>query len=644
MKRPILIAIIGYIIGIIVGLYFKISIVSFYIPIIVIHITYKKINYKKPKIFKLFALKRYFRYIKIYVSSKTVILIIISSIISNTIVIVQNKKYEEIYNKLAQQENIQLTGIIISNKEEKEFYNKYKVETEYNKKKIKIYITTNKNIELEYGDKITFLGTYTKPEIQRNYRGFDYSNYLKQLKIYGTIKCSKIKIIDKNQANKIFQISNQISTKIVSNTKQILDEETSSILLGLILGYKTDIDEQTQENFRNASMAHILAVSGMHITYVIIGISILLKKIIGKKETNIFSIFILIFYMFITNFSPSITRAGIMGIIMLFSKIIYSKNDIYTSFSISLFLILIYNPYLIQNLGLKLSYGGVIGIILFNKSILRFFENIKIKNKVYKYKIKPKIQKNLNKIKEITSVSISVQLFILPLILYNLNTFNPYFLISNLILSICIGPIVILGFLFIIIVLINMKMAGIFSNIVRIGIKILIFISKVGELPFSKIYIATPNLNSIILYYICLVVLVIAYSIYSSKNPNKTQIRVRNLIALTQINLRKNKVKVKKVLLVLIAILIIINIFPKNLKIHFIDVGQGDSTLIVTPRNKTILIDGGGSSSSDFDVGKSTLIPYILDRGFTSIDTVIISHFDNDHVARNFNIITRIKS
>ena len=168
---------------------------------------------------------------------------------------------------------------------------------------------TDKKIKLEYGDKIKISGEYKKPEIQRNYKGFNYSDYLKQLKIYGTIKCSKVEITNHNQANKIFQITNQISMKLINNTKNIFDEETSSILLGLILGNKTDIDENTQENFKNASMAHVLAVSGMHIAYVILGINILFKKILGKRNTYIFSIIILIFYMFITNFSPSVTRA-----------------------------------------------------------------------------------------------------------------------------------------------------------------------------------------------------------------------------------------------------------------------------------------------------------------------------------------------
>lgn len=133
------------------------------------------------------------------------------------------------------------------------------------------------------------------------------------------------------------------------------------------------------------------------------------------------------------------------------------------------------------------------------------------------------------------------------------------------------------------------------------------------------------------------------HRIYFSQNTNKTQIRIKNLIALAKINLRKNKLKVKKNLICLFLTLLVINFIPKNLKIHFIDVGQGDSSLIITPQNKTILIDGGGSTSSDFNVGKNTLLPYILDRGFSKIDIVIISHFDNDHVGGIITLLEELK-
>ena len=139
--------------------------------------------------------------------------------------------------------------------------------------------------------------------------------------------------------------------------------------------------------------------------------------------------------------------------------------------------------------------------------------------------------------------------------------------------------------------------------------------------------------------------------IYSAKYLNGTKRRVKNLIALMKYKLYEKKKKIWKTyqkilkekniklcilktckMIILIIFLSGIGQFQQKLKIHFLDVGQGDSCFIITPNHKTILIDGGGSTSSSFDVGKDTVIPYLLDKGYTKINYVFISHFDQDHV------------
>lgn len=93
--------------------------------------------------------------------------------------------------------------------------------------------------------------------------------------------------------------------------------------------------------------------------------------------------------------------------------------------------------------------------------------------------------------------------------------------------------------------------------------------------------------------------------------------------------------------------IILLNIVTKQIfletKIYFIDVGQGDSTLIQTIEGKNILIDGGGSEFGNFDVGESILLPYLLDRRITAIDYLMISHFDSDHIGGIFSIIEHLK-
>ena len=621
MKRPIFVATIGYIIGIIVGLYFKNSIVLLYLPLVAIYFILNKIIKHKKK-FKLFSFKRYYRYIKIFLSKNVIILIIIISIISNSIVLIKNAFYKNIYNTFSSKESISLTGIVVSNKIEGKYTNKYIVKAKFKNHRIKLYIIVDKKADLQYGEKIEFVGKYIMPEKRRNYKGFDNSAYLKQLGIYGTVKVENLKHINYKKINLVLLFINQIRIKIKNNMNKILDGENSAVILGLTLGDKLQIDEQLKENFKNASMLHILAISGMHITYVILGIEIIFKNLIGKRKTYILEIFILFFYMCLTNFNPSVVRAGVMGIILTISKLIFRRNDILTSMSISLFILLLFNPFIINNIGLQLSYLGVIGIFIFYKNIIEILS------------IKSKIIENI-------CLSFSIQLTILPILIYNMNIVTPFFLISNLALGLIIGPIIISSLLFIFLSLINLNIGFIFSKLINFEIHILILISNIGKLPYSKIYVKTPSVFWVLNYYLILSALFVIFKTYLAKNPNMSQIRLKNIVALIKIKARNKKIYIKRIILTLVLIILIINFIPSDLKIHFIDVGQGDSCFIITPKKKTILIDGGGSSS--FDVGKNTLVPYILDRGYTKIDTIIISHFDSDHVKGILSVMQELK-
>lgn len=163
MKRPILVAVIGYIIGIIMGLYFKISIVFFYIPIIAIYLFIKRIlNQKTNQKFKLMGMKRYLRYLKLILHKKVILSIILFSIISNTIVIFKNQKYENSYQE---QEKIVGEALVISNPQEKEFSNRYKIKY----KNTYFYLRVNKKLteSLEYGDKINLSGEFSKPKTRK---------------------------------------------------------------------------------------------------------------------------------------------------------------------------------------------------------------------------------------------------------------------------------------------------------------------------------------------------------------------------------------------------------------------------------------------------------------------------------------------
>ena len=216
-----------------------------------------------------------------------------------------------------------------------------------------------------------------------------------------------------------------------------------------------------------------------------------------------------------------------------------------------------------------------------------------------------------------------------------------------------------LSILFIISAFIHSGISHFISTFLSIGIQGLIGISNLANLPFSKIYVATPSLVSIIIYYIVIFVGNQLYVIYTSKYLSSTQKRGKNIIALIKYKVYQKKrkfakklnnigdlksliLKTYKIIILLISVIVIFQ-FNKKLEICFLDVGQGDSCFITTPNHKTILIDGGGSTSSTFDVGKDTLIPYILDKGHTKVDYIFISHFDQDHVGGILTVLEELR-
>lgn len=621
------------------GLYFNTSIVFLYIPIIAIFFIYKSIRKKKEKFYFL-SPKRYIKYVKLIIKKEVLFLIILISIISNLIVIYQNNKYNSLYKNIDEMEG---EAIVISNKKEKEYTNSYKIRIKFLNKNNKykdtcLYLNLNKknSMDLQYGDKIKFRGKFVEPEVARNYGGFNYKEYLKSLKIYSTVNANSVKVIGKDKVNVISKIANYNYLIIEKKLDNLFKKDISGLIKGIVLGDKSNIDEDIEENFRISGISHILAVSGLHVSYIIFAFNLLFKKSFGKRNVKFIIILFLIFYMFLTGFSPSIVRASIMNIIILGSGLFHRKNDLATSVSLSLLIILIYNPFLIENIGLQFSYMATIGIVLLQKNIKKLLKSIKIKNKKWKYKLSTKILKIISKVQEIASVTISAQISILPIMIYHFNIFGTYFLLSNLLISILVGPVLILSLITIILSFIINPIAKFISYFSSLLIHIFIYISNISNIPFSKFYFPTPNVWTIILYYIMVFLFNFLYVLYNSKKLNATIVRFRNLIALIKYKLILNRKRYYRFIIIFFLIFILFKLIPKNLQINFVDVGQGDCTFIVTPSGKTILVDGGGSKSNDFDVGKNTLIPYILDKGYIKIDYIIISHFDQDHVRTGY--------
>ena len=542
------------------------------------------------------------------------------ALIGNTQVLYLKNKYLEIYKD--DKSIISATAVVIKGPSEGEYNYKYTVKArtgKYKNKKFIVYINKKNKKLLEYGDLIEIKGEYSAPEVARSYKGFDYSQYLKTLNIYGTIKVEESKIINKNQLSPILISINNIKEKMIDNANRNMPKRTANLLLGILIGERDNIQEDIIESFRTANLSHILAVSGAHTSYIILGITYLISKSKTPKRIGyIITIINLLIFIIITGASYSVVRACIMAIVVIGAKICYRKENFFTSICISLIIILIQNPFAINDIGLKLSFMGTAGIVIFNKSITNFFIKLKIKKKIA----------------EALSVTFSAQLMIMPITILNFNTISLTFFISNILASPLLGIIIIFGFISIFISSILNPISKVLFLILHIFLELLILVSKVTEkIPGSSILVKTPNILFAIVYYI----LILFFNYFFVIKQNPTRRFHKKIIKIITIKNIKNGFKVIAVVFLIMLLLTrIVRIINPTLKIYFIDVGQGDSTLIVTPKNKKILIDGGEGKTN-------VLFQYLLDRRINKIDYIIISHFDSDHCNGLIEIIEKMR-
>ena len=531
-----------------------------------------------------------------------------------------NKKYHKVYKNTKNIENVK--AVILKGPIENEYTYKYIVKAktgQLKNKKFIIYINKNNNKLFKYGDLIKIQGEYSSPQTARNYKGFDYSKYLKTLKIYGIIKIKEANLLKENDLNFVLISINNLKQKMIDHANKNMPQKTANLLLGLLIGQKDNIQEDIIKSFRTANLSHILAVSGAHTSYIILGLTYIITKSKAPRRIGyIITIIILLVFIIITGASYSVIRACIMSIITISAKLFYKKENFFISICVSLFIILIQNPFAINDIGLKLSFLGTIGIIVFNKNITELFIRIKIKENIAK----------------VLSLTFSAQLMIMPITILNFNTFSLTFFISNILASPLLGIIIILGFIAIFVSFVLNPISKILFFILNLFLELLIFISEiVTKIPGSSILVKTPNLVFVITYYI--LILFINYFFIIKKNPiRRFQKKIIKICTI------KNIKKIIKIIAIIFLIIsfstMLARVINPTLKIYFIDVGQGDCTLIITPKGKKILIDGGEGKNE-------ILLPYLLDRGINKIDYIIISHFDSDHCNGLIEVMEKIK-
>lgn len=370
--------------------------------------------------------------------------------------------------------------------------------------------------------------------------------------------------------------------------KRIDKIKYNNYLYAFILGKSYYIDSEVLNNYKINGITHLFALSGLHVSMFSSIILFILKKIkLSEKLSYFITSLFLIFFAFIASFTPSIVRSVLFFILSSINNVYYlyikPKYLLYIVFSILIFI----NPFYIYDTGFILSFCISFFILLFNE-----------KNKIN------------NNLLSILVISILSTLSSLPIIINMSYEINILGFINNLFFIPYVTYIV---FPLSIIVVFISKL----SFILNFLIIIMEYISKVSSNILNvKLIFPKMSLFLIIIYYVLLILIV-------------------------------KKINLKKIFIIYLSFLYFRCDFDKNNYVYFIDVGQGDSALIVTKNNKSILIDTGGKVGSNYSLMKSNVIPFFKSIGIRKLDYLFITHGDYDHagygidLVNNFNVKNR---
>ncbi|MFN4234034.1 MAG: ComEC/Rec2 family competence protein [Bacteroidia bacterium] len=278
---------------------------------------------------------------------------------------------------------------------------------------------------LKTGDRIIFEPDFREIKGPQNPSEFNYKQYLAFHLIYrqSYLKSGKWQKVNNGNDYNLKRIAESWRNKLLSIIEQNnITGNEAAVLSALIVGYKDKLDASIVRAYSSSGAMHVLAVSGLHVGIIYVIISSLLFFFDKIKHGIIFKTIIILLFLwafaFITGLSPSVLRASTMFSFVAVGKAFNRNTNIYNTLAASAILLLLINPYMITEVGFQLSYFAVIGIVAFQKGFYDLFE---VKNKW------------LDKIWQLTTVSIAAQISTFPLGLLYFHQFPNYFLLSNLV-------------------------------------------------------------------------------------------------------------------------------------------------------------------------------------------------------------------
>jgi competence protein ComEC len=481
----------------------------------------------------------------------------------------------------------------------------------------------DKGNSFRMGDGLRVLCTLDRPRGFQNPGGFSYERHLAFERIHTVGFASNEPAwvtLGEGDHNPILLWIERCRDHIRQFLEREVASPASSILKALVLGEQRDIPEELSEHFVATGIAHLLAISGDHLGIVALLSFSLLIWFLKRSEFLILSTSVkkwaagltvpcILLYTFIAGGGISVIRATIMVIVFFLSILFNRERHLLHTLGLAAFLILLVSPPSLFDVSFQLSFLAVLSILTLVPRLLPA-----LKREDWPLPMETHWTKRIWNYVKLSLLVTAVATFgTAPFVALHFNRVSPIGLVSNLLFIPWVGFVIVpLTITASVLSFFVTPVAGLLIHLAGAVTAILLrTVAFFASLPLASLFVSTPTVFEIILFYLLLI------SLAHVQKQRKVRYLFAGLCFMFIVNVAYWNVK---------------DLFQKELTLTFIDVGQGDSILVEFPKGKRMLIDGGGLYDDRFDIGKSVVAPFLWNKKIRKIDTLVLTHPDPDHL------------
>ncbi len=495
--------------------------------------------------------------------------------------------------------------------------------------------------DVQIGNYVSVRGILCKPMPAENPGGFDTQDFLWSRGIDGILYQPVCCVLDSSVAGRLpvlqtlyykwKNIVYRLRCNLTEKLYLITDSSTAGMYAGILLGDRKGIEERLRRLYQMAGISHILAISGLHVTLLGMGVFRLLRRAgMCLSRTIALSVVWMIFYGALTGWSFATIRAVVMLVIVIGGEGLGRGADLLTGAATALGIMLLAEPHRLLDGGMILSFTAIYGVA-FGRYILQRLDRCGCVKRLKHKKICYKLLSSL-------IMSISLQLVMTPVIARLYYVIPVYSVFVNLLVIPLLTPVLLSG------------AAGLFIGCIDTGCGhvicmpgqyILRFYTWVCEctvrFPGNSIGTGKPELWLIALYYLLLILLVY----FTTEVPQR---KLREFLYRKRHVWYSRKSWCKGMLIAYCCMagfagagLYVLHQYTLCEQVTFLDVGQGDGILIRTKEGTNLVIDGGSVTRDS--LGEYVLIPALQSLAMTQVDYWFVSHTDIDHISGLLEIL-----